>query len=145
MTQGILDLLKRRTVPVQHLGQGAAEVIGRETAAQLPAVSLDKGVDTITTHPTGNVLVIAGAGALVVRKNETVVKRPPSPGDIHGVIRRARPSSRYRNRPAACVCGRWPEYGPGWIPELQGPVRNAADRGCNGFSTLRRSFSSGAR
>ena len=78
-------------------------------------------------------------------KTKLVVKRPPSPGDIHGVIRRAPTSSRYRNRRATCVCGRWPEYGPGWIPELQGPVRNAADRGCNGVSTLRRSFSGGAR
>src|SRR4030095_12931837 len=77
-------------------------------------------------------------------KMKLVVKRPPSPGDIHGVIRRAPTSSRYRNRRATCVCGRWLEFGPGWIPELQDPVRNAAGRGCNGFSTLRRSFSGGA-
>jgi hypothetical protein len=85
------------------------------------------------------------SGTLWSAKTKLVVTRPPSPGDIHGVIRRARPSSRYRNRLATCVCGRWLEFGPGWIPELQAPVMSAAGLGCNGFSTLRRLFSSGAR
>jgi hypothetical protein len=55
----VLDLLKWRTVPAQHLDQGAAEIIGREAAAQLHAVSLDQGVDRIGAHSTGNEIVLA--------------------------------------------------------------------------------------
>ena len=50
---------------------------------------------------------------VVARKKQPVVKRPSSLGDIHAVTRRAQTSSRYGDRRATCVGGRWPEYAPG--------------------------------
>src|SRR5207245_11532147 len=69
-------------------------------------------------------------------KRKLVVKRPPSPGDIHDVTRRARNPSQHGNRRAIGVCGRSPERSPGWVPVIQGRGRSAACLGCNGFPTL---------
>jgi hypothetical protein len=54
-----------------------------------------------------------------------VVKRPLSPGNTHDASRQAQTSSQHGNRRAACVCGRWPEHGPGWVPEFQDLTRSA--------------------
>jgi hypothetical protein len=58
---------------------------------------------------------------LLVRKKQSVVKRPPSPSDIRGVTPRAQTSSRYGNRRATCVCGRWPVLAPRSFSGTPGP------------------------
>jgi arylsulfatase A-like enzyme len=72
----------------------------------------------------------------VLRKKELVARRLPSPGDIHGATHRAQTFSPRGNRWAACAYGRWPEHGPGGVPESQGPKKSEAGLGCNGFPTL---------
>jgi hypothetical protein len=69
------------------------------------------------------------------QKQNSSVKRPPSPGDIHDVTRRARNPSSHGTRRAICVCGRCPERCPGRVPGIQGQVRSEACRDCNGLPT----------
>ena len=70
------------------------------------------------SNPTGRTNR-ACARLLWSAKIIVVVRRPPSPGDTHDASRPAQTSSQHSNRRAACVCGRWPEHGPSWVPALQ--------------------------
>jgi len=69
-------------------------------------------------------------------KTKIVVKRPPSPGDIHDVTRRARNPSQHGNQLATCVYRRWPEHSPGSVPEFQDLMTSEVGLGCNGLPTL---------
>jgi putative transposase len=56
--------------------------------------------------------------------------------DTHDEAAKAQTSSQHGNRRAACVCGRWPEYCPGWAPEFQDLMRSEAGPGCSGVPIL---------
>src|SRR5689334_17552038 len=78
-------------------------------------------------------------------KTKVLVKRPPLPGGTRDASHGAHTSSPCRNRLAACVCGRWPERCPGWVPVIQGLTRSEVCLGCNAFPTLSPSSSDGVR
>ena len=60
------------------------------------------------------------------------VRRPPSPGDIRDVSRRAPASLRYRSPAAIDVDGDWSEPLPQSVPENQAPKPSVVCRDCSG-------------
>ena len=85
--------------------------------------------------PLGEIRLWMCLNPLSSAKRKLVAMRPPSPGDIHDVTRRARNPSPHGTRRAICVCGRCSERCPGWVPGIQGRVKSEACRDCNGLPT----------
>ena len=74
----------------------------------------------------------SGEGAGCDPEIFNAVRRPPSPGDIRDVNRRARESLQHSTPRVIDVGGDWPEPLPGSVPEIQAPKPSVVCRDCSG-------------
>ena len=150
MQTGMFDAVRRRTVSSDPLRLYAGQIAHQVTAFDPEQADIAVGVHRLEADTDLAAAVKQGEAAIrevvdllsaktlygPVLRNRNVLKRPPSPGDIHGVSRRAQAFSQHGSRLATCVCGRCPERCPGWVPEFQALSRSEAGLGCNGFPAL---------